>query len=47
MFDRDEIARAAALRAAWESGELRAFLDRRPESRAEYQSLSGLPLKRV
>jgi methylmalonyl-CoA mutase cobalamin-binding domain/chain len=47
MFDREEIARAAALRAAWESGELRAFLDRRPESRAEYQSLSGLPLKRV
>jgi methylmalonyl-CoA mutase cobalamin-binding domain/chain len=47
MFDREEIARAAALRAAWESGELRAFLDRRPESRAEYRSLSGLPLKRV
>src|SRR5437773_10504303 len=47
MFDREEIARAAALRAAWESGELRAFLDRRPESSAEYQSLSGLPLKRV
>ena len=47
MFDREEIVRAAALRAAWESGELRAFLDRRPESRAEYQSLSGLPLKRV
>jgi methylmalonyl-CoA mutase N-terminal domain/subunit len=47
MFDREEIARAAALRAAWESGELRAFLDRRPESRAEDQSLSGLPLKRV
>jgi len=47
MFDREEIARAAALRAAWESGELRAFLDRRPESSAEYQSVSGLPLKRV
>ncbi|MDO8475550.1 MAG: methylmalonyl-CoA mutase family protein [Candidatus Rokubacteria bacterium] len=47
MFDRDEIARAAALRAAWEAGELRAFLDRQPESRAEYRTLSGLPLKRV
>ena len=47
MFDPGEIARAAALRAAWEAGELRAFLDRQPESRAEYQTLSGLPLKRV
>jgi 2-hydroxyisobutanoyl-CoA mutase large subunit len=47
MFDPDEIARAAALRTAWEAGELRAFLDRQPESRAEYQTLSGLPLKRV
>jgi methylmalonyl-CoA mutase N-terminal domain/subunit len=47
MFDRDEIARAAALRAAWEAGELRAFLERRPESRSEYRTLSGLPLKRV
>jgi methylmalonyl-CoA mutase cobalamin-binding domain/chain len=47
MFDREEIARAAALRAAWEAGELRAFLDRLPESRAQYQTLSGLPLKRV
>jgi methylmalonyl-CoA mutase cobalamin-binding domain/chain len=47
MFDRDEIARARALREAWEAGELRAFLDRQPESRPEYRTLSGLPLKRV
>jgi methylmalonyl-CoA mutase cobalamin-binding domain/chain len=47
MFDREEIARAAALRAAWEAGELHAFLERRPESRSGYQTLSGLPLKRV
>src|SRR5262249_5619983 len=47
MFDRDEIARARALREAWEAGELRAFLDRQPESRPEYSTLSGLPLKRV
>jgi methylmalonyl-CoA mutase cobalamin-binding domain/chain len=47
VFDREEIARAAALRAAWEAGELRAFLERRPESSSEYQTLSGLPLKRV
>jgi methylmalonyl-CoA mutase cobalamin-binding domain/chain len=47
MFDREEIARAAAVRAAWEAGELRAFLDRQPESRPEYRTLSGLPLRRV
>src|SRR3984893_2225017 len=47
VFDREEIARAAALRAAWEAGELRAFLDRQPESRAEYRTLSGIPVKRV
>jgi methylmalonyl-CoA mutase cobalamin-binding domain/chain len=47
MFDRDEIAHARALREAWEAGELRAFLDRQPESRPEYRTLSGLPLKRV
>jgi methylmalonyl-CoA mutase cobalamin-binding domain/chain len=47
VFDSDEIARAAALRAAWEAGELRAFLERQPESRREYRTLSGLPLKRV
>jgi methylmalonyl-CoA mutase N-terminal domain/subunit len=47
MFDRNEIARARALREAWESGELRAFLDRQLESRPEYHTLSGLPLRRV
>jgi len=47
MFDREEIARAAALRAAWEAGELRAFLDRQPESRFEYRTLAGNPVKRV
>src|SRR6266545_1256876 len=47
MFDREEIARAAALRQAWEAGELRAFLERQPESRTEYRTLSGVPLRRV
>src|SRR5215475_1350531 len=47
MFDRDEIARARALREAWEAGELRAFLDRQPESRPEYRTGSGLPLQRL
>src|SRR6266702_3760474 len=46
MFDREEIARAAGLRQAWEAGELRAFLDRQPESRPEYRTLSGVPLNR-
>ncbi|HTY76904.1 MAG TPA: methylmalonyl-CoA mutase family protein [Candidatus Bathyarchaeia archaeon] len=47
MFDREAIARAQALREAWEGGTLRAFLDRQPEARPEYRTLSGLPLKRV
>src|SRR5262249_45959705 len=47
MFNRNEIARARALREAWEAGELRAFLDRQPESRPEDRTLSGLPLKRA
>jgi len=47
MFDREAIRRAQALREAWEAGTLRTFLDRQPESRLEYRTLSGLPLKRV
>jgi len=47
MFDREAIRRAQALREAWEAGTLRTFLDRQPESRPEYRTLSGLPLKRV
>ena len=47
MFDREAIRKAQALREAWEAGTLRAFLDRQPESRPEYRTLSGLPLKRV
>jgi len=47
MFDRDAIARAAALRRDWEANELQAFLERQPESRAEYRTASGLPVKRV
>jgi methylmalonyl-CoA mutase N-terminal domain/subunit len=33
--------------ASWESGELAAFLARQPESKNEYLSGSGLPVKRV
>src|SRR5213083_986761 len=47
MFDREGIERIRAAREAWETGELRAFLQRQPESRAEYRTASGLPLQRV
>jgi 2-hydroxyisobutanoyl-CoA mutase large subunit len=47
MPDRDEAARAAAMRKDWEARELRRFLDRQPERRAEYRTASGLPVNRV
>src|SRR6266446_6218867 len=47
MFDREGIEHVRAAREAWETGELRAFLQRQPESRAEYRTGSGLPLHRV
>ncbi|MEX2147997.1 MAG: methylmalonyl-CoA mutase family protein [Candidatus Rokuibacteriota bacterium] len=47
MFDRDAIERAKTLREQWEAGELRQFLTRQPESRAEYRTGSGLPVQRV
>jgi methylmalonyl-CoA mutase N-terminal domain/subunit len=47
MFDREGIEHVRAAREAWETGELRAFLQRQPESRAEYRTASGLPLQRV
>jgi methylmalonyl-CoA mutase N-terminal domain/subunit len=47
FFDPEALKRAAAERAQWEAGELKAFLERQPESRSEYRTLSGLPLKRV
>jgi methylmalonyl-CoA mutase N-terminal domain/subunit len=47
MFDRDAIEQAKKLRAHWEAGELRRFLDRQPESRQEYRTGSGLPVQRV
>ncbi len=31
----------------WETGELAAFLERRPEGKAEYTTASGIPLKRT
>ena len=47
MADRDEAARAAAMRRDWEDRELRQFLERQPEARAEYRTASGLPVNRV
>ena len=47
MFDRDAIERARRLTAAWEANELRRFVERQPETRARYETLSGLPVNRV
>ncbi len=47
MPDPTDIEKARALRRAWEQNELREFIERQPESRAEYRSASGLPVKRV
>jgi len=47
MFDPEAIERIRALRKEWEAEELRAFLGRQPESRAEFRTASGLPLQRV
>ncbi len=47
MYDRDAIERIAALRRDWEANEVKAFLDRQPESRPEYRTGSGLPVGRV
>ena len=47
LFDRDLIARARALREAWEADELRAFTERQRESRPDSRTGSGLPVQRV
>jgi methylmalonyl-CoA mutase N-terminal domain/subunit len=47
MFDRDAIDRIAAMRRDWEANELRQFLERQPESRADHRTASGLPVERV
>jgi len=47
MFDPEAIERIAQERRDWEAQELREFLARQPESRAEYRTASGLPVKRV
>jgi methylmalonyl-CoA mutase cobalamin-binding domain/chain len=47
MFDPERIGQAAAMLRDWEANELQQFLDRQPESRSEYRTASGLPIKRV
>ena len=47
MFDPDMIAQAAAMLREWEANELQQFLNRQPESRSEYRTASGIPIKRV
>lgn len=47
MFDPNEIDGIAKKRSDWEQRELLEFTSRQPESRSEYRSASGLPLKRV
>jgi methylmalonyl-CoA mutase N-terminal domain/subunit len=47
MSDPKDVEKAKALRQAWESKELREFLERQPESQTEYRTASGIPTKRV
>ena len=47
MFSPDALKKIAATKEEWEACELRRFLNRQPESRAECQSASGIPTDRV
>jgi methylmalonyl-CoA mutase N-terminal domain/subunit len=47
MFDPKAIERIRASLSTWEADELREFLARQPESRAEYRTGSGLPVQRL
>ena len=47
MFDPEAIERIKAQERAWAAKELRAFLARQPESRADCRTGSGLPVERV
>ncbi len=46
MFDPTEIDRISQMRKNWEGNELSQFSKRQSESRTEYRTASGLPLKR-
>jgi methylmalonyl-CoA mutase cobalamin-binding domain/chain len=47
LADEDLISQVTRELADWEDDELKAFLARAPESREEYRTGSGLPVKRV
>lgn len=47
MFNREQIDDISKMRSDWEKRELAEFARRQPESRSEYSTASGLPLKRV
>jgi methylmalonyl-CoA mutase cobalamin-binding domain/chain len=47
MYDREAIERIRRMRETWEETDLRRFLERQPESRAESRTASGLGRKRL
>ena len=47
MFDPEALRGIRSARESWEAGALRSFLERQPETRAEYRTRSGISVKRV
>lgn len=47
MFDPDALKRIEAALQAWEERELREFLTKQPETRADCRTASGIPTRRV
>jgi len=47
MFDPEALKQAGKMRRDWEEQELREFLERQPETRADYRTGSGIPVQRV
>ena len=47
MFDPDALKRIEAAREDWRERELREFLDKQPETRADCRTASGIPTERV
>ena len=47
MFDPEVIKQVGKMRRDWEEQELREFLERQPETRADYRTGSGMPVQRV
>src|SRR5215470_14714169 len=47
MFDRDVLEKIIATQGQWEENELRDFITRQPETRAQECSASGIPIQRL